>query len=317
SANYPGYYITHMSTIYMKPDYPYEGPSVSVIEYTHIPAYLAKLQDFLIAQAWSWSDQGIEFPWLRQYRYAYFDNKVYGFAPGKFFDQDDMWIWLKRGLIEVDNVQIDWLGARKEGLFAAALMNEDGMPIDVTVTLGDEITGGAPFSGTAAFYSMGEAKTTTTVTGQFVLTVPAKGLVGVTVESDKVQQPRYAYADLTDVNSTDTGLTVALPQGGGDFGTGYVLQIDPYSYFAYTFLPYKPDEVQSAILYFRIGDGEWQSQTVGAYPFEHIQEVVQVNEPFTFYWDIVDDSGTPRQSAEKQLLPFRSPANANPVWDRF
>ncbi|NQU41921.1 hypothetical protein HQ520_01455 [bacterium] len=305
SANYPGYYINHMSTIYMKPDYPYEGPDVTVKEYTHIPVYLAKLQDFLITQAWAWSDCCIEFPWVRQYGYCYFDNKVYGFAPGKFFDQDDMWIWLKRGLIQVDNVQIDWLGARKEGLFAAALMNEDDHPVEVTVSLGEAVTGKTSFAGSATTYDASGKRSTAPVrNSRLTLTVPAKGLVAFAIPSEAVHAPRFAGSSLVDVNGTDTGETAALPQGNGDFGTGYVLQIDPANYYAYTFLPYTPDEIQSAVLHYRIGEGEWKILPVDQYPFEKMVEVADPGADFTFRWEMKDKQGTTRSSTEKRLLPL-------------
>ncbi|NQU44151.1 hypothetical protein HQ520_12755, partial [bacterium] len=272
AANYPGYYIDHFSTIYMKPDYPYAGPDVSAIEYTHIPPYLAKIQDFLITQAWAWSGRRIEFPWVRQYAYAYFDNRIYGFEPGRFFDEDGMWIWLKRGLIEVDNMQIDWLGARKNGVFAAALMNEDDHPVEVTVALGKEIAGQGSLLRVATVYSAtGEKSETRIENGLLALTVPAKSLVGFSVRSASVKAPRFASASLVDVSAMDPGLTVALPQGADDFGTGYVLQIDPESWFAYTFLPYTPDEIRSAVLHYRIGEGDWCVQKVDDYPFEHMQ----------------------------------------------
>ncbi|NQU43678.1 hypothetical protein HQ520_10355 [bacterium] len=321
AANYPGYYVDRMMTNYMKADYPFVGPDISCIEYTHIPPFLAKIEDFLITMAWTRSDKQVEFPWIRQYGYAYFDNKVYGFAPGRFFDLNAMWIWLKRGLIEVDNVQIDWLGARKNGLFAAALMNQDDQAINITVTLGNEITGGTALSGSATVYSAAGQKTTAPVSNsQLALTVPAKGIIGFTVESSAVLAPRFANSDLTDVDGVDTNQTIALPQGIGDFGPGYVLQIDPRSYFAYTVLPYKPDQVQTATLHFRIGEGAWQSVTVDSYPFEHIEEVTETSQTFTFYWTIVDGNGDPKQSTEKQLQPLqppRTPAGALPVWDRF
>ncbi|NQU42479.1 hypothetical protein HQ520_04285 [bacterium] len=305
AANYPGYYIDHMSTIYMKPDYPYEGPDITAIEYTHIPPYLAKIQDFLITQAWAWSDRRIEFPWVRQYAYCYFDNKVYGFEPGKFFDQDGMWIWLKRGLIQVDNVQIDWLGARKEGLFAAALMNEDDHPIQANVSLGEAVTGNAPFSGSATTYDAGGNRGTAPVqNNRLTLTVPAKGLIAFAIASKAVHSPRFAGSDLVDVTGTGTGETAALPQGKDDFGTGYVLQIDPESWFAYTFLPHKPDEIRSAVLHYRIGEGEWKTQPVEQYPFEKIVEVPDPEASFTFRWEMKDKQGTTRSSTEKRLLPL-------------
>ncbi|NQU43866.1 hypothetical protein HQ520_11315 [bacterium] len=302
AANYPGYYIDHFSTIYMKPDYPYKGPDVTAIEYTHFPPYLAKLQDFLISQAWSWSNEKIEFPWIRQYAYAYFDNRMYGFEPGRFFDEDGMWLWLKRGLIEVDDMQIDWLGARRDGLFAAALMNEDAQPAEVTVTLGEEIAGQGSLPRVATVYSAtGRRSEKPIENGLLTVTVPPKGLVGFSVKSESVHSPRFASPGPIDYLGKDLEQTVALPRGDDDFSTGYVLQIDPDSWFAYTFLSDTPSEIQSATLHFRIGDGEWRSKRIDNYPFDHLEEVQGGADTFSFYWVIEDATGQKRQSREKHL----------------
>ena len=303
AANYPGYYVNKPMTIYMKPDYPYTGPDVSATEYTHIPAYLAILEDYLFTQAWAWSDGNVNFPALRQYGYAYFDNKVYGFAPGKFFDEEEMWPWLKRGLIEVDNIQIDWLGSRKDGVFAAALMNEDDVELEVVVSLGDEVTGGVPFNGQVYVYSA-DGQTTTVVASEsrFKVTVPSKQMVGIKINSNAVKAPAFSKVFNSQYNNFQLENSTVLPENAEDFGTGHVLQIDPGSYFAYTYLPYKPGEISKAVLNYKIGGGQWVKQEINEYPFEYTVEVQDVNSAFEFYWEVIDNNGS-RKSVQKTLKP--------------
>ncbi|NQU44392.1 hypothetical protein HQ520_13970, partial [bacterium] len=304
AANYPGYYINNMMTLYMYEDYPYEGPDVTAIEYSHIAPYHIKLTDYLFTQAWAWSGRRIEFPWFRQYKYAYFDNKVYGHAPGTFFDVEGVWPWLKRGLITVDNKQIDWLGARKNDLFCAALMNEDLDPVTVTVTLGEEITGGRPFSGEATLYEKGGRKTTAPIReGKITVTVPARSLVGLTVESAAVKEPAFASVDFESLKNRKEGNAIALP-GEGDFGTGHVLQIDPRSWFAYSFIPNDAGELRNATLNYRIGEGNWRKEVIDKYPYEKIVEVSDPAAPFTFYWETTGLDGVWSKSKERTLRPL-------------
>jgi hypothetical protein len=299
AANYPGYYVNNMMTMHQKADFPYKGPDETAIEYTHIPPYLAKLQDYLFTQAWAWSGQKIAFPWLRQYAYAYFDNKIYGSAPGKFFDVDGVWPWLKRGLLTVDSMQIDWLAARKDGQFVAALMNEDLQPTKVTVTLGKDITGGAALNGEATLYAAdGSSSKAPVADGKLTLTVPPHSLVGVALAAPAVKAPAYAAVDPTAMAQLNAAPAMVLPDAS-NISTAYALQIDPHSYFAYTFLP--QTELKTATLHYRLGEGAAQSKSIADYPYETIVEVKDPTQPFTYHWEYTDTKGAAKQTPEKTI----------------
>lgn len=304
AANYPGYYIGKNMTHYMQENYPYTGPDTTGIYYHQIPVYLGMLQDFLISQAWSWSDGQIEFPSMRQYGYVWFDNRVYGHESGQFFGEEDMWLWLKRGLLEVDNRQIDWIAARKDGTFAAALMNEETEEVTASITLGDEITGGTAFNVTAAVYDeSGQSTAVPVVDGVLEVTVPAKKLIGIVIQSEFVEAPAFAGVDLQETLAAEGAGTTAELADSEDFGKGYVLQIDPDSYFTYVFIPDTPDTASRAILHYELGDGVPRTKEVDQFPFEFITEVEDVNSTFTYTVEKFDNLGNSQVSASKILYP--------------
>ena len=70
------------------------------IEFHHIPITLAMLQDFLFEQAFALSNQNISFPNVKLQGAAFFNLRHYGFDSGNVFDEDNMWLWLKEGLID-------------------------------------------------------------------------------------------------------------------------------------------------------------------------------------------------------------------------
>jgi len=303
-ANYPGYYQKALMALQKTAEYPYEGPDVTSIYYHHIPVYLGILQDFLISQAWSWSDGKIDFPYVRQQGYAYFINRQYGFAPGKFFDEDDMWLWIKEGLITVDNIQIDWIGARKDGVVGFALMNEDTQDIQVTVKLGEEL-GGSSFSGKADVYTaLGEKSTIDITEGSFKITVPSHQLVGITIRIPSVKKPNFADIYTEDKLTAPIGNTIAVPESGDDFGYGYVIQIDPASYFAYVYTTHMADAVKKAVLNYKIGDGEWKQAECSTYPFEFSIKVDSPENEFSYYMEITKKDGTVQKSQTKVLKPL-------------
>ncbi|WJH33651.1 hypothetical protein N6H14_27125 [Paenibacillus sp. CC-CFT747] len=302
-ANYPGYYQNQYMMHQKSAEFPYVGPDLTSIYYHHIPVYYGMLTDYLFAQAWNWSDGQIDFPFLRQQGYAYFNNRQFGSEPGKFFGQTGMWPWLKRGLVTTDNIQIDWLAARKDGAFGVALMNEESAAITTTVHFGEAL-GGALLEGAATLYdSEGHTSTVAVSGGAVTLTVPAHGLIGLVMNQPEVKSPAFAAIDSSQEMTRPVGETVVQPAGGADFGAGAVLQTNPAFYHAYTYVTDMPDTTDHVALHYRIGDGEWQVTQKATYPYEFTVKV-ESDAPFHFYFDVYGKDGTVRTSSEKRLKPY-------------
>lgn len=266
-GNYPGYgrerYITHNQY----PDYPYTGPDYTGIYYHHIPVFMGMIEDYLINDVWYRSDAKIEFPSLAQYGYAYFDMNRYGQASGKFYDEDNMWLWIDDGILKPDNRSIDYITARKAGTLGIALVNEKLEAVTTTVTLGDKIENAAAISGTATVLDAKGNKSETAVTnGSFTVTVPAKGITSVIIKSDSIKDPSY----IRDFKySTELGQTVTEHKNG----KGFVIQLSDDLYHAYTYVTDK-DLKQLEITY--TADGETKTETTTQYPFEFL---IRVNDP--------------------------------------
>ena len=305
-ANYPGYYQNQYMMHQKSADYPYVGPDMTGIYYHHIPVYYGMLTDFLFAQAWNWSDGRIDFPYVRQQGYAYFYNRQFGSAPGTFFGEGGMWPWLKRGLVTADNIQIDWLAARKDGKFGVAFMNEDSVDITTTITFGEEL-GGSGLEGTAVLYdAQGRASEIMVTGGQVTLTVPARGLVALVMDHSQVKAPAYAAVDPVDAMTRPIGETVSRPVNEQDFGYGAVLQTNPAYYHAYVYVTDMADTTESVALNYRVGDGPWQRAEKQVYPYEFIIKVEEADAPFTYFFEIYGKDGTKRTSMEKRLTPYRT-----------
>ena len=123
-GNYAAYYYTTFTDLYQNPRYPYEGPDVGFLYYHHLPVHLSWTIDYLVGEAQLASEGNIKFPGLRQFGYAYFDNMVYGHAPGEVFGQKDVWLWFDKDLVDIDNNQINYLTAHTNDKFYLIMMNE-------------------------------------------------------------------------------------------------------------------------------------------------------------------------------------------------
>lgn len=289
-ANYPSYYLTEYSTYQQQKDFPYIGPDTTQIYYHHIPVMITMLQDFLFSQAYAWSDKAVDFPSVRSQGYHYYSNRHYGFAPGKIYNEKDMWLWMKKGLITVDNKQVDWFGARKDGRAAFVFTNASDKEVTANVNFSDEV--GISSRVNSVIYTpkghttkIIENKTTT-------VTVPPKATVAVAFNAN-VEAP--AYSKMYETNSTELSKTHAKASvKGTDDVVGHVVQIAPDKYNAYVYTPYRPASVDAEngitrmIIRYSIGGETWQAATDLTFPFEFSIPVSDSTKNFQYKVELYD-----------------------------
>ncbi len=284
-GTYPGYYIDRYITHQMKPEYPYEGPDYTSIYWHHIPVFLGILQDYIVNSAWQRSEGNIAFESTFQSGYAYFNNYCYGHKPGKFYDVDDMYLWVDRGIIDTNgNVNLDYICGRKDGKLAIALMNEAQEQLTETITLGEKIEGGASYNGKATIYdAAGNKSETDVLNGAFTVTVPVRGIQTVVLDIPSVQKPAWAK-EYTYSNAL--GETVATH----DNGKGYLLQFNDNAYYAYIYTDEKAEETKSVDFTYTV-DGKSKTVTIGKWPFETIVKVEDVTKPISYTVTVTDLNG--------------------------
>src|SRR3546814_6242867 len=95
-----------------------------------------------------------------------------------------MWPWLERAVVSTDNIQIDWLAARKEGLVGVALMNESPAAIETEIKLGAKV--GANLTGYGTLYRVdGAQEKLYFENGKAKVTIPGRTLVGIKIRSEE------------------------------------------------------------------------------------------------------------------------------------
>lgn len=147
-GNYGGYYYTTFTDLMQNPRYPYEGPDMGFIYYHHLPVHLSWTIDYLVSEAKLASNGKVNFPGLRQFGYAYFDNSVYGHAPGEVFGEKNVWLWFDKNLVSIDNPQINYLTAHTKDKFYLIMMNEssEAQQVDIRFNAENISKGGTSFS---------------------------------------------------------------------------------------------------------------------------------------------------------------------------
>ncbi len=177
-ANYPGYYVTGDNNRMRQADYPYRGPDLSGLYVHHIPPFLALLLDYLVTDVEVRSQGQVRFPHERQCGYAWFDNRVYGHQPGRVYDQDGAWLWLRRDLVRLDTSLLNWLAAHSDDRVWVLLTNTAGQPVASRVRLDVAATGGARGPVTVRVDN-GAPQPLALRDGAVTITVPPQGLAVV------------------------------------------------------------------------------------------------------------------------------------------
>lgn len=187
--NFPGYHInTARTTAYEKTDYPlhnHDELSVNSFHYNHIMPMATMLIDYLVTDAFVRSDGKINFPSEFVEAYAYLQNNIYGAGEGNFYGEENVRLWMPARLLEIDNVELNYLSARNNGQLFIAFTNQSDKEVTTSIKINpdwvsfssDSKIEGLDFGGGAC-----QLKSNT-----FSITVPANGIASVKINHAKIK----------------------------------------------------------------------------------------------------------------------------------
>jgi len=285
-ANYPGYYATGFTDLPLNPRYPLDGPDVTDFYYHHIVPHLGWTIDYLVAEASLKSNGKVRFPSQREHGYAYFDSRVYGHAPGTVYECDSAWLWLRRGLVTIDNPQLNYLTARSGNQLFLILMNENSQEEKADIR----------FSADALKFNPKEVKNVAQIrdgaqaqslplreNGSVDVGVPSRGLTvlrldGLAVDAQVrhvAAEPKAGLAPGYMSVKTDAGVEVRAA----------ALQAAPGSWDAFVWCTASPQQVRKLTLHYTTSgaSGGWQKLEALEYPFEFSVQVGEPGAAFRFY----------------------------------
>ncbi|WP_157988013.1 golvesin C-terminal-like domain-containing protein [Jiangella endophytica] len=282
-TNYPGYYNRQFSVAHMKPDFPYQGPpGAGGIYFHHIPGQLGLALDYLITEHHTRSGGAIDFPRQFETNYVFFKYSTYGHAPGTFYGEDGVWPYFPKGIVSVDNPQVNWLTAVGNGSLYISLTNESETAERVTVDVATPVTGLARRDAKRVEVLGGGAGVRPAQTlrgGRLTATVPAKGITALVVRDVDLSAPWQWTSDAAD-QGPDSHHHAFLDPGTGTGLVRAVLLVRPdrSGYDAYV----QADTETTAQLHYAFGDGAAQQAPAKVFPFEWTIPVDDLTTPFTF-----------------------------------
>ena len=256
-TNYPGYYATGYTDITLSPDFPYKGPDVSSIYYHHIPPHLAFTWDYLVSEAIERSNGNINFPFCKQEGFVWFTNRIYGNEKGKIFGDSKAKLWIKKGLIQIDNPTVNYLTAVSDKYFWVILSGESKQEESLTIRL-DKVAELVGQGDIVQYTEKGKTAKVNRVGNAVKVSVPGKGFRALAFPlAETRKENRYPVLK--------NGIKVV--DMGEPFGKVFLFRIrSPFGWdsvygFAET-APAKEKEMSVSV----VCNG--QSCTVSSYPFE-------------------------------------------------
>jgi len=303
-ANYPGYYATGFTDLPLDPRYPLKGPDVTDIYYHHIAPHLAWTLDYLVAEAETRSAGRIAFPSQRQNGYAYFDARLYGHAPGKIEQQDNVWLWLRRGLVTLDNPQLNYLTARTASQFFLILMNESDRAERSAVRvaaaeLGLAATGEYRFT---PLLAAADAPRPVLRDGATEVVVPARGLLVLQLDDTRTEVPTHRRFAAPQPGSAPAFATTRTTEPG-IAAQAAALQVGPGAWDAYVWCTASADQARSVTLRYTVG-GVTRTIVDEEYPFEFSVPVADPRAVFRYTVDGTTPAGKTFHTSEATIAPL-------------
>ena len=264
--SFPGYHInTERTTAYENVDFPFHkhlDQSVNSFHYNHILPMASMLLDYLVSDAFIRSKGAIDFPAEYIEGYAYLQSKMYGARTGKFYSANNVRLWMPGNLLQTDNVELNYVSARKLDTLFVAFTNQSQQNIKSAFTLNDSLV---KLSTSASMDIWKNNKWTRVpqLAKQLSVEIAANGITAVRLNGVKMQsgfQQQLLGAETK--NATDY---VHLPQGNAN---AMLLHLGNYDNRLYVYLEDDDNKVKTATLQYKNAEGKIFLLEDRQYPFE-------------------------------------------------
>jgi len=308
--NFPGYHMnTERTTVYEKADYPYHSHnelSYNSFHYNHVWPLITLLTDYLVNDVFAKSKGQIDFPGRYSQGYGYLQSRIYGDKPGEFYGEKNLQLWLPRGLLTIENPQINYLSARRSNQLFVALANQSHDDVTTGVRLNPALLGfpAGQSLKVRVWRNNQPAEPLEMTDGAAAISVPANGLTALAIEG---VTPKISFQNDVGQAGKTFSQTAPVEIKTGD-ARAMILTFAGLN-TAYVYLKETDDTLASATLHYRVGD-EWKSVTDGKYPFEFSIPLDAAANDFEFTLETTAKNGSTAKSDSTTLTLIPPTAKA-------
>lgn len=306
-TSFPGYHLNAArTTSYMKPNFA-ERPkdelnAMTSIHYNHIWPHIALLLDYLVSDAYAKSRGAVDFPSRYAEGYGYLQQKVYGDRPGRIYGVEGLYLWMPRGVAQVEHPELNYVVARGDNCVALVFTNQSKAAVRSRVQLNAELVHLGGRSSTLRVWQQGAAQAPGALAadGSFTVDVAPEGITAVVIDGAQAKvrfQNQMLAADTPPLPSEgsicDLGFrgarAVAMRFGAGDLTS------------VYAYLPDLGREIAHCTLHYRQGDAPFTALADGTFPFDYTLPV-RGDAPMEFFVEVQLKDGRSEKSPVGRVL---------------
>ncbi len=278
--NFPGYLMnTAYTDVYMAKDFPfktYEQLTYNSFHYNHIWPHITMLLDFLYADVYDKTDGNVQTNGIYLDSYAYVKTNAYGALPGKFYDVENVYPYMPKAVLSIDNPQLNYATYRGDNVFCIALTNQSKKDVEANVVINtNEIPLDANKIYTARVWKDNKPQgTIQIVNGTFSVAVPKEASYALIIEGLNViaklspaENGNLFGEQSSNIQPTVAGNVRSMVLGFGE-GTETI----------YVYADSTPAQVKSMEITYTV-NGETKTETDAKHPFEF---TLPYGDDFTF-----------------------------------
>ena len=266
-TNYPGYYATGYTDLTMNEEFPYKGPDVSSIYYHHIPPHLSFTTDFLISEMIQRSNGKVSFPFGKQEGFVWFSNRIFGGEAGTVFDDKNVSLWMKKGLISCSAPQVNYITAISDKQFWILLTNENPDEARSTIRVNDDLRNCLSLPDANLVSANGKRKRIDSNDNTFNIEIQPKGFLAISIPingnaADSNKDIRH-FLDKGKIPTLKDGFKIT--ESNTDAGKIYTFRIrSPFGWDSvYGFCETPPNDKISVCI-----ENSGNTVSVAKYPYE-------------------------------------------------
>lgn len=269
-GNYPGDNRSQDSLITELPDAVERPPwdwNFATVNPGHAWDFAGAVLDFLVSDAFERSGGAIDFPALSAAG-SKFRVQIYGGRAGKFYGDDNVRLWMPRGLVDCDNKQFDWIAGYGNGNFYVAFLNQSFCEERATVAFNRELV--------ECHDGKNRIELSAAPKGITHFTIPAVVKPRLQSKLYDEHSPPLPSNSFAEVSAPFGKVRASLFRAGRDLTSSFV------------YCDAVPENVIAARLVWRQGAGEWKQMTDEIYPYEFSAELRDDGGDFDCVFEIED-----------------------------
>jgi len=297
SESFPGYHInTERTTAYEKADFPFhehKDQSVNSFHYNHILPMASMFVDYLVSDAYVKSGGRIDFPSDYIEGYAYLQNKFYGAKKGRFFQFENVQLWMPSRLLNTANIALNYVSAKKGDTLLLAFMNQSGADISTRVSVDASRVDFSGSTGVQTLYP--SVQVSNLKGGAFQINVPAGGITALAIPGVKISS---GFQDqIQNVKKDQRSDDINIPEGDTK---ALLFKLGAYAQKLFVFLQEDDTKWKKARLVYKIDGSKEKIIDKNEYPFEFTVPVDQ-DKAVRFHLELTDINGKLMRSKETEL----------------